>query len=223
MNHYRDLTGRVFGRLTVIGRDTSYQSATNKKWICRCSCDGKILSIFGNSLTSGHTRSCGCIQRESASAVGSAKRKWNNGIERTLADNVYVNMKQRCYNPNHTEYHRYGGRGIKICEEWLSDKKAFVDWAISSGYRQGLTIERVNNDGNYSPHNCKLIPKPDQSNNRSTSRRVEIDGVVRTLKDWADISEVNYFHLNYLMRTDFPRLIDAITESPAYQSSLISN
>lgn len=221
MGKFIDLTGMSFGRLTVIGRDTNQRSNSSTiKWLCRCSCDGKIISVFGNGLKSGHTRSCGCLQREYAVQNGRSKRIWMSETERHLADVILVNMKDRCYDQTHPEYHRYGGRGIYICDEWLNDRRKFVEWAISAGYQSGLTIDRIDNDGPYAPWNCRWISRSDQSNNRSTSRRIEIDGEVHTLLDWSRISEIPYMDLYHKLNTDFGSFMNSILDSPAYNAHL---
>jgi hypothetical protein len=94
-------------------------------------------------------------------------------------------MKKRCNNPNHTFYHRYGGRGIRICDEWNNSFLSFREWALSHGYKDGLTIERIDNDGNYDPYNCKFIPMQEQHKNRCTNKYITLNGETKTHIEWA--------------------------------------
>lgn len=107
-----------------------------------------------------------------------------SGKQRMLG--ILNGMKQRCYNVKHNNYKRYGGRGIKVCDEWLNDSQAFIDWALNNGYADDLTIDRIDNDGNYEPSNCRWITVKEQQNNKSTNIKVTYDGRTMTLKEWAD-------------------------------------
>jgi hypothetical protein len=93
-------------------------------------------------------------------------------------------MKRRCFNPKAIGYHNYGGRGITICDEWMTFS-TFYEWSIASGYAEGLTIERIDNDGNYSPDNCKWVTRQEQANNRRTNRPITFNGVTKNLGQWA--------------------------------------
>lgn len=209
----RDLTGMTFGRLTVLRRVENGKNGA-PRWLCKCNCsNGNTIVTEGFHLTSGHTQSCGCIQKERARE---AKTKWRTKEEHDAAD-IFRDMKKRCYNPNNKEFHRYGGRGIRICDEWLQDRSKFVDWAVSHGYRKGLEIDRINNDGSYGPDNCRFIDHAGNSNNKSTNRRIVIDGVEHTLSEWSEIAELNYDNLQYLLTANPTRCIDTIVNSEAYQ------
>ena len=138
----------------------------------------------------------------------------------------------RCYNERNQDYKEWGGRGIYVCDEWrdpVNGKRNFVEWAKTHGYAPGLSIDRENKgkyhkeqNGPYAPWNCRWIPKEMQAINRTTSHRVEIDGVTLTLKEWHEISEIPYSNLVYWASYNFPRLISEITGSSAYQSWLKS-
>lgn len=104
-------------------------------------------------------------------------------------------MKQRCYNKNSIQYKRYGGRGISICNEWRTNTQAFVDWSMSHGYADDLTIDRINNDGNYEPGNCRWITKKEQNNNRSTNIMLTYNGKTQDIKQWADELGIYYVTL----------------------------
>jgi hypothetical protein len=104
--------------------------------------------------------------------------------------NTYGSMMTRCYNKNAANYYLYGGRGIKVCDEW-HDAKVFGEWAIDSGFKKGLTIDRINVDGDYEPNNCRWATKKEQANNRRDTRYVTIDGITKTLTGWAEFSGIN--------------------------------
>ena len=94
-------------------------------------------------------------------------------------------MKQRCSNPNHKSYHNYGGRGIIVCDEWKNNYQAFYDWSMNNGYKEGLSIDRINNNGNYEPSNCRWTDKITQNNNTRQNKQFVIDGVSKTIHQWA--------------------------------------
>lgn len=106
--------------------------------------------------------------------------------------NIWRHMKQRCYNSNNKKYERYGKRGITVCEEWLNDFKAFYDWSMSNGYKDDLTIDRINNDGNYEPSNCRWVNLKTQANNRSTNILITHDGETHNIKEWSLIMNKPY-------------------------------
>ena len=99
---------------------------------------------------------------------------------------VWDRMKRRCYNPRYEHFERYGGRGITVCDEWRDDFKAFYDWAVSNGYENGLTLDRADNDGNYTPDNCRWVTQKEQSNNRASCRMITRDGITKTVTEWAE-------------------------------------
>ena len=173
-----DMTGQKLGRLTVLGRA---ENAKNGKaqWICLCDC-GKTTKVTGVDLRSGHTVSCGCFHTERSSLVLSAISKgkvgdknnaYRHGERHSKLYSVWAQMIQRCTNPRHKRYADWGGRGITVCEEWKTDFKAFYDWAMANGYKEGLTIDRRDNDKGYSPENCRWATIIEQNKNKRTYRR----------------------------------------------------
>lgn len=181
----KDITGQRFGRLTVI--EPSHKDARGEwHWRCLCDCGNECVAT-GNKLRTGHTKSCGCFQQESR---GKAR------ITHHMADSrlyvIWLNMRARCKNKNNTSYYRYGGRGISICAEWDKDFAGFMRWAIASGYRDGLSIERIDIDDGYKPENCKWIKKKQQYLNRSDSHLITAFGKTQTIKEWADETGIKY-------------------------------
>ncbi len=181
-----DLTGQRFGRLTVVGR--SFVRKGQLFWTCRCDC-GNICDVQGSSLRGGRTSSCGCLHDEMACErlrVNDYYRHGESGVTDAKLYRVWVNMKQRCYNPKSPEYHNYGERGISVCHEWVNDFTTFMHWAEENGYRQGLSIERIDNNANYSPENCRWATSRDQSNNQRKTVFLTYNGETKPLSFLAE-------------------------------------
>lgn len=178
-----DLTGQRFGRLTVVGRAENAKNGT-AQWLCQCDCGGTIIARGGN-LCRGGTRSCGCLRKELAARQGHLSA--THGKIHTRLYCIWKGMKARCYNPHDPYYGRYGGRGITICEEWVHDFQAFYDWAMSHGYSEDLTIDRIDNDKGYSPDNCRWATTKEQARGMSTNRRLTIGRETKTLAEWCEI------------------------------------
>lgn len=175
-----DLTGSQYGWLTVIEKADNIHGHT--AWICRCKC-GNIITTKTNNLRSGDTKSCGCyIHSKEWIPEGFNK---THGLTNHPLYNIWHGMRKRCMCANTPNYHRYGGRGIYICKEW-EDFQKFYDWAISHGYKEGLTIDRIDNDGPYSPENCRWADVKTQSNNRNDNTYITYKGKTQTLTQWAE-------------------------------------
>lgn len=194
--HLKDLTGKTFGRLTVLGRVPSDRGGVY--WRCRCSCDDHNETIVTAShLLSGHTTSCGCMK---ILAPQIANTKWTDE-ERDIIKHL-DDMIQRCHNPHDKYYSNYGERGIYVCDEWrdsVNGKQAFIDWSKSHGYRKDLSIDRFpDNDGPYAPWNCRWATREEQNNNTRKNIFVEVKGYRRTLAQWARFLCCKYWKLQRL-------------------------
>ena len=151
-----DLTGKKFGRLLVlepIGRNKRLEVL----WKCRCDCGNETI-VKTAFLTHGHTRSCGCLQREKVSAIMT-----KHGMTGSPEHKAWSDMLQRCENPHHKAFDYYGGRNIKVCERWHDFRNFFADMGKRP---EGMTLDRTENDGNYSPENCKWVSWKEQVMNR---------------------------------------------------------
>ena len=123
---------------------------------------------------------------------GSKNPNYKDGRKKTRLYRIYHNMKTRCYNSKSAAYDRYGARGITVCDEWKDDFQAFYDWSMSHGYADNLTIDRIENDGNYEPGNCRWVTMKEQSNNRNRNHVVRIGDDVKTLQEWCDEYNITY-------------------------------
>lgn len=178
-----DLTGQQFGRLVVI-READ-KRGRELFWECRCDC-GKVVEINGNHLRRGVTTSCGCYRIE-----GLVNRSLKHGLQKTRQYRVWARMKQRCYDKNDAAYADYGGRGITVCPEW-HDFPNFYAWAMANGYRDDLTLDRINVNGNYEPSNCRWATQIEQANNKRNNITVTRDGETHTMKEWSRILGISY-------------------------------
>lgn len=175
MGKLKDLTGQKFGRLIVIKR-VGTTKGRNAIWLCKCECGNKV-EVFGGNLTSNSTKSCGCLRQEQLKT---------HGLSYSNLYPIWIAMKDRCFNCNNKEYHCYGGRGITVCDEWKNNFKSFYNWANKNGYKDGLTIDRINNNKGYSSDNCKWSTMKEQANNKSTNNYITYNGETHTLTEWAE-------------------------------------
>lgn len=196
----KDLTGEKFGRLTVIG--FSHRKGKSYYWDCICNCGNKeVRKVQSGGLKNGSTKSCGCLNREIVT---------KHGLDGNKVYHVFNSMKSRCYAKSNTAYHNYGGKGVKICDEWLNDVEEFVGWAMSNGYKEGLTIERIDSNGDYCPENCKWATRKEQANNVSTNINIEYNGRTQTLSQWAeeyDIKMNTLYHRYVISKWDIERAL----------------
>lgn len=152
-----DLKGKKYNRWTVL----NFSKVKNKRgyWICQCDC-GNIREVNTSALINGSSKSCGCLHNENV-------KRTMNGLSKTKLYRNYSNIKQRCFNSKFPLYKNYGGRGIIMCDEWKNDFMSFYNWAMSNGYKENLTIDRIDVNGNYEPNNCRWITMKEQYHNRT--------------------------------------------------------
>lgn len=182
-----DLTGQVFGRLTVIEYVGS-KGANYGLWKCKCECGKETISRL-DTLKNGQAKSCGCLTRSGHISV-------THGLSNHRLYTIYENMKKRCNDPSHKAYHHYGGRGIKICDEWINSVEAFIR-DMEDTFKEGLTLERIDVNGDYSPENCKWATRIEQGNNRRNNRLIEVFGETMTLAQATRKYNVSTSNLRY--------------------------
>jgi hypothetical protein len=184
-----EMIGKKFGRLTVIKyagfRQLSEKSKKCRKYyyICQCEC-GKETLVEENKLKCGHTRSCGCLLEE---AKKTNKSHYKHGMTTSRLYRIHAGMLYRCKNTTDAKYYRYGGRGISVCPEWKGEGGfvRFKEWALENGYKEDLTIDRIDNNKGYSPSNCRWASSIEQSNNRQNNHYLEYKGEIKTISQWA--------------------------------------
>ena len=185
MSKFIDRTGQKFGRLTLIER-VENNKFNQVQWKCRCDC-GKEVIVKAYSLTTGQTKSCGCLKKEQ-NYINIAKVKHN--MTNTRLYNIWRDMKSRCLNPNNKRHKFYFDKGITVCYEWKNDFMNFYNWAINNGYRDNLKIDRINNNGNYEPKNCRWATITEQNNNQSNNIRIKYNESEYTLSELSKIYNI---------------------------------
>ena len=173
------MLGNKFGKLTVIEELKERSKNGHKQYKCLCEC-GNIKIVRGDTLKNGTSQSCGC-------SVGVM-----HGLSKSKLYKILNGMKNRCYNSNAYNYKYYGGRGITVCDEWLNEFMAFYDWAINNGYKDGLSIDRIDSNGNYDPTNCRWETSKQQCNNKRNNIKLTYNGKTQTLSQWAEEFGINY-------------------------------
>lgn len=179
-----DLSGKHFGRLTVIERD--YEHGTHDTWWkCKCDC-GNVISVRASHLIHEKCKSCGCLRIEMT-----IKSHTKHGMSCKSIHNVWMSMRGRCKNKGTPAYKDYGARGISVCPEW-NDFSVFYKWALNNGYKEGLTIDRIDNNKNYEPSNCRWVDMKHQCWNRRNSYIIEYRNEKKSLAEWCDILNLSY-------------------------------
>jgi len=182
--------GEKYGRLTVISFEQ--QRGEKAKAICLCACGNKTSVVLKN-LSTGNTKSCGCYRNTF---------KRTHGLSGHKLKHIWLAMKSRCYNPKNQRYNNYGARGVEVCDSWRDDYVNFYNWAISSGYKNGLTIDRCDVNGNYDPSNCKWSTYAQQASNTTRNRYHTVDGVTKHLNAWARFYGITPSSLRKRMRVN---------------------
>lgn len=169
----KDISGQKFNMVTAI-KYVGNDKQNCPLYECLCDC-GRIFISRRSSLVNGHTKSCGHHRAKYATTEEKKERLFP----------IWRNMINRCYKPSDPAYKRYGGRGISVCDQWRNSYYDFREWANNNGYSDDLTIDRVDNNGNYEPSNCRWADRYTQNNNTSRNRYIEYQGESLTLSQWA--------------------------------------
>ncbi len=173
------MIGQKFGKLTVVSLSPTWKKGKSKRYVCNCDCGTVGREVRGSSLVSGDTKSCGCRKLEQAKS-GESRR--THGMTGSVIYNIWKKMKERCNNPKANRYAIYGERGITVCERWLVFENFYADMGDKP---EGCSLDRIDNDGNYEPSNCRWATRVEQANNRSTNRIIEFNGEKKTVSQWA--------------------------------------
>ena len=217
-----DITGKRFGRLVAIKRVETVTSSSGRKysvWLCKCDC-GRYKNVRLGNLRQGTVRSCGCLFSEEKSKAMKTRQlagfNKTHGEADTRLYRVWAAMKRRCSNPHVAYYELYGGRGISVCDEWQA-YEPFRDWAKENGYRRGLTIDRIDCDGNYEPSNCRWATVQEQQRNRRNNMRYEYQGKQYTVLEIANM--VGLKPRTIQGRIERGWTIDEVVETPLLKSN----
>lgn len=195
---FKDLTGQKFGRLTVIKFIGS--SKKGRLWECECDCaEHNHIIVPTGRLTSGNTKSCGCLHKEQLIARNIFNKKWD--IKNQRIYNIWRAIIHRCYSTNDKQYRYYGGKNIKVCTEWLNNYELFQLWALENGYADDLTIDRIDSNKDYCPENCRWATLKEQANNKSNNKFIEYMGEIKTLAQWCEILGLNYHRTKARLNT----------------------
>jgi len=210
-NECLDISGNRYGKLVVL--NLAYTKSKNSYWLCKCDCGNEKI-VIANSLKKGTTKSCGCLRIKSKKPVKTEIKKERKEKKRHFREPLYyvwVNMRQRCNNKNSSAYNLYGGRGISIIQEWQDNYRAFKDWALSHGYAENLSIDRIDNNGNYCPENCRWATQKEQAINKRTNVYITYNGIKKTIAEWADEYKIHRSVLRGRLKNNWP-IEKALTE-----------
>jgi hypothetical protein len=186
MPQIKDISNNRYGRL--VAKERAYINRNHGWWICKCDC-GKEIIVSQNSLQTGNTKSCGCLRKELTKQRGKSNIT-HGGSHSKLYDN-WRGIIKRCFLTGFHCYKRYGGRGISVCDEWTKFDK-FQEWALKNGYDEHLTIDRIDNNGNYEPSNCRWATRKEQARNKRNTTMFSINGIKKPLIEWSEILGVKY-------------------------------
>lgn len=189
MSLCEDLTGKRFNKLVVLHR-VENGKGDKSRWKCVCDC-GNETTVSGINLKTGAVKSCGCLRH---------MKHNTHHLSNTRLYRIWNAMKNRCYLKTHHAYSYYGARGITVCDEWKDSFESFYDWAISNGYSENLTIDRINNSEGYYPGNCKWVTREEQVNNRRSCIRITYNGETKNLMQWCKLLDLPYKLINQRMK-----------------------
>ncbi|MWV44871.1 hypothetical protein GRF59_14715 [Paenibacillus sp. HJL G12] len=185
MGSKKDLANIRFYKLVAIRPTEERDSSRNIMWLCKCDCGNEKL-VSSNALLKENTVSCGCYKKIV-------------NITHGLSDNklysVWCDIKSKCLNSKNKNYKYYGGKGVKICSTWLEDFMIFYNWATENGYSDGLTIDRIDVNGDYKPSNCRWVDMKTQGNNRTTCTYITLNDKTQTIQQWAERFQVSRYQI----------------------------
>ena len=184
-------TNKRFGKIVCV-KPLRVNNHKEVVWLCKCDCGNFCEKSSGAFKNISKIASCGCMKGKKPHMTNLELKNYKPIHE------CYVNMKTRCYNPNYELYSRYGGRGIKVCDEWKDNFKEFYNWAIN-GWKKGLTLDRINNDDDYKPDNCRWVDRIEQANNRHTNYLIKYKGRIKTMAQWSRILKIDYSFIQIRM------------------------
>jgi hypothetical protein len=207
MPKFIDLTGKKFHFLTVKSRNTGFKGKT--MWNCICDCGAETV-VDSKNLKFGKVKSCGCLRDKKLSAM----RK-THGLSESRIYRIWLGMRKRCYTKTSKPYSRYGGRGIIVCPEWRDGFEAFYIWAMSYGYADNLSIDRIDNDSGYYPENCRWVTSKEQNNNKSNTRKITVRGIAKKLSEWSEITGLNIKLIDGRLRKGWSP--EKAVETPIYK------
>lgn len=202
---YIDLKKQKFYRLTVLEKVIG--KGSKGLWKCRCDC-GNIVFATSHDLRFEVKKSCGCFKKDYLS-----QKSMKHNLTKTRIYKIWVDMKRRCYNSNKIGYCNYGERGIIICDQWKNNFLSFYNWSMQNGYKDDLSIDRINNDGNYEPSNCRWADRTTQNNNSRHNRYITYNGKTLTMSQWAKYLNLTYSCLKTRFRRGWP--IEKALTTPA--------
>lgn len=193
INRYKSLIGTKFNSLTIIDIHPDVKGG-QYKLICKCDC-GNTTITRASRVINGYTKTCGC-RNEGVNKYNSNRisRKYSNLYS------CWNTMRHRCYNPQNERYKYYGARGITVCDEWKKSFEPFLNWALSNGYEKGLTIDRVDVNGNYEPNNCRWVSNLCQARNKRNNRMVEFQGETKCVSQWCEDLNLPYHTIRARLR-----------------------
>ena len=187
--------GERYGRLSIIKEVKKRKG--RRYFLCECDC-GTKKEIDLSKLRSGNTKSCGCLNSELA-----IKRNSTHGMSKTRIYHIWAGIKDRIFNKKATSYEYYGGRGIEVCSEWM-EFEPFHEWAISNGYKENLTLERIDVNGNYCPENCTWITQKEQCYNTRSNLIINYKGEKKPLKEWTKDLTLDYLVVYKRLKRGWP-------------------